>query len=130
MRLRDLPIRRKLVLIVMLTSAGALLLAVAGLGASELLRSRRELERDLATLAEIVAKEYKLDLDVAKSAVRNLVTSKTQGVPYWGEGQIHMAGLKRMIEAQKAVGAITGDVDYNKIIDTRFLPPDLQAIKQ
>jgi Periplasmic sensor domain len=55
MRLRDLPIRQKLVLIVMLTSAGALLLAVAGLGASELLRSRRELERDLATLAEIVA---------------------------------------------------------------------------
>jgi NitT/TauT family transport system substrate-binding protein len=51
-------------------------------------------------------------------------------VPYWGEGQIHLAGLKRMIEAQKAVGAITGDVDYSKIIDTRFLPPDLQAIKQ
>src|SRR5262245_57249109 len=80
--------------------------------------------------AEIVAKEYKITLDEAKSAVRNLVTSKTQGVPYWGEGQIHMAGLKRMIEAQKSVGAITGDVDYGKIIDTRFLPPDLQAIKQ
>jgi NitT/TauT family transport system substrate-binding protein len=80
--------------------------------------------------AAIVAKEYKLDLDVAKSAVRNLVTSKTEGVPYWGEGQIHLSGLKRMIEAQKSVGAITGDVDYSKIIDTRFLPPDLQAIKQ
>jgi len=80
--------------------------------------------------AEIVAKEYKITLDEAKSSVRNLVTSKTQGVPYWGEGQIYMAGLKRMIEAQKAVGAITGDVDYSKIIDTRFLPPDLQAIKQ
>ena len=80
--------------------------------------------------AEIVAKEYKLDLDVAKSAVRNLVTSKTQGVPYWGEGQINLSGLKRMIEAQRSVGAITGEVDYSKIIDTRFLPPDLQAIKQ
>ena len=80
--------------------------------------------------AEIVAKEYKLDLDVAKSAVRNLVTSKTKGVPYWGEGQIHMEGLKRMIEAQRSVGAITGEVDYSKIIDTRFLPDDLKAIKQ
>jgi len=79
--------------------------------------------------AEIVAKEYKLDLDVAKSAVRNLVTSKTQGVPYWGEGQIYMGGLKRMIEAQRSVGAITGEVDYSKIIDTRFLPDDLKAIK-
>jgi len=80
--------------------------------------------------AEIVAKEYKLDLDVAKSAVRNLVTSKTQGVPYWGEGQIYMGGLKRMIEAQRSVGAITGEVDYSKIIDTRFLPDDLKPIKQ
>ena len=80
--------------------------------------------------AAIVAKEYKLDLDVAKSAVRNLVTSKTQGVPYWGEGQIYLAGLKRMIEAQRSVGAIDGEVDYSKIIDTRFLPDDLKAIRQ
>jgi NitT/TauT family transport system substrate-binding protein len=42
--------------------------------------------------AVIVAKEYKIDLDVAKSAVRNLVTSTTKGVPYWGEGEIHMDG--------------------------------------
>ena len=79
--------------------------------------------------AEIVAKEYKIDLDVAKSAVRNLTTSKTKGVPYWGEGEIHMDGLKRMIEVQRSVGAITGEVDYSKIIDTRFLPDDLKAIK-
>ena len=79
--------------------------------------------------AEIVAKQYNIELDVAKSAVRNLTTSKTKGVPYWGEGQIHMEGLKRMIEAQRSVGAITGEVDYNKIIDTRFLPDDLKAIK-
>jgi NitT/TauT family transport system substrate-binding protein len=79
--------------------------------------------------AAIVAKEYNLDLDVAKSAVRNLVTAKTQGVPYWGEGEIHLDGLKRMIEAQRSVGAITGEVDYSKIIDTRFLPDDLKKIR-
>jgi NitT/TauT family transport system substrate-binding protein len=79
--------------------------------------------------AEIVAKQYNIDLDVAKSAVRNLTTSKTKGVPYWGEGEIHMDGLKRMIEVQRSVGAITGEVDYSKIIDTRFLPDDLKAIK-
>jgi len=79
--------------------------------------------------AEIVAKQYNLDLDVAKSAVRNLTTATTKGVPYWGEGEIHLEGLKRMIEAQRSVGAITGDVDYSKIIDTRFLPKDLQTIK-
>ncbi len=79
--------------------------------------------------AEIVAKQYNIDLDVAKSAVRNLTTSTTKGVPYWGEGEIHLDGLKRMIEAQRSVGAITGEVDYSKIIDTRFLPDDLKAIK-
>jgi len=79
--------------------------------------------------AEIVAKQYNIDLDVAKSAVRNLTTSTTKGVPYWGEGEIHLEGLKRMIEAQRSVGAITGEVDYSKIIDTRFLPDDLKAIK-
>ena len=79
--------------------------------------------------AEIVAKQYNIDLDVAKSAVRNLTTSKTQGVPYWGEGAIYLEGLKRMIEAQRSVGAINGEVDYSKIIDTRFLPDDLKALR-
>jgi NitT/TauT family transport system substrate-binding protein len=79
--------------------------------------------------AQIVAKEYNLDPAVALSAVKNLTTSTTRGVPYWGEGEIHMDGLKRMIEAQRAVGAITGEVDYNKVIDTRFLPDDLKAVR-
>jgi NitT/TauT family transport system substrate-binding protein len=79
--------------------------------------------------AEIVAKQYNLEPEVARSAVRNLVDAKTQGVPYWGEGEIHLDGLKRMIEAQRSVGAIAGEVDYGKIIDTRFLPDDLKKIR-
>jgi NitT/TauT family transport system substrate-binding protein len=78
---------------------------------------------------DIVAKQYNLEPEVARSAVRNLVSSTTKGVPYWGDGQIHLDGLKRMIEAQRSVGAITGEVDYNKLVDTRFLPDDLKAIK-
>ena len=78
---------------------------------------------------DIVAKQYNLEPEVARAAVRNLVTSSTKGVPYWGDGQIHLDGLKRMIEAQRSVGAITGEVDYNKLVDTRFLPDDIKAIK-
>ena len=78
---------------------------------------------------DIVAKQYNIEPEVARSAVRNLTTSTTKGVPYWGDGQIHLEGLKRMIEAQRSVGAITGEVDYNKIVDTRFLPDDIKAIK-
>src|SRR5215207_6259432 len=53
--LRDLPIRQKLVLIVMLAIGGALLLASVGLVAAELVRSKRELARDLEVLSQIVA---------------------------------------------------------------------------
>ena len=55
---------------------------------------------------DIVAKDYNLAPAVARSAVRNLTTSMTDGVPYWGSGQIHLDGLKRMIEVQRTVGAI------------------------
>jgi len=79
--------------------------------------------------ADIIAKAYNLERDVARSAVRNLVKSTTNGVPYWSEGQFNLSGLSRMIDAQKAVGAISGDVDLNKLIDTRFLPDDLKAMK-
>ena len=78
---------------------------------------------------DIVAKQYNLEPEVARAAVRTLTTSTTKGVPYWGEGEIHLEGLKRMIEAQRSVGAIQGEVDYGKIIDTRFLPDDLKTVR-
>jgi NitT/TauT family transport system substrate-binding protein len=78
---------------------------------------------------DIVAKDYNLSPAVARAAVRHLTTSVTDGVPYWGPGQIHLDGLKRMIDVQRMVGAITGEVDYNKFIDTQFLPDDIKAVK-
>jgi NitT/TauT family transport system substrate-binding protein len=75
---------------------------------------------------DIVAKVYNLEPEVARSAVRALVGSRTNGIPYWGAGEIHMDGLKRAVEVQKMVGAIKGDVDLDKLIDTRFLPDDLK----
>jgi NitT/TauT family transport system substrate-binding protein len=100
---------------------------------SAVIRARRKAVQFMKSnpdeAAVIIAKAYNLEPDVAKSAVRNLVKSTTNGVPYWSEGRINLDGLKRMIEAQKAVGAISGDVDFNKIIDTRFLPDDLKSMK-
>jgi NitT/TauT family transport system substrate-binding protein len=78
---------------------------------------------------DMVAKHYNLEPEVARSAVRNLTSSRTNGVPYWGPGQIHMDGLKRMIEVQRELGTIKGEVDFAKIIDTQFLPDDLKAFK-
>lgn len=77
--------------------------------------------------AAIVAKAYNLDPAVAKQAIHNLVQpAKPGGLPYWGLGRFDMAGMNRMLEAQKAVGALSGAVDWNRIIDRRFLPADQQ----
>ena len=61
---------------------------------------------------DIVAKPFNITPEVARSAVRNLTTSLTQGVPYWGDGRFHLSGMKRIIEVQKSVGALTGDNEH------------------
>ncbi len=78
---------------------------------------------------DIVAKPWNITPENARAVVRFLTASRTQGIPYWSLGQFHMDSLNRMIDAQKTVGAVTGDVDMMKIIDTQFLPDDLKALK-
>src|SRR5271169_1127166 len=70
--------------------------------------------------ADIVAKAYNLDVEVAKSTINNLVAPSKSGVPYWSAGNFDM------IRAQKLVGALSGDVDWSKIVDTSFLADDLK----
>jgi NitT/TauT family transport system substrate-binding protein len=79
--------------------------------------------------AEIVAKVYNLDVEVAKSTIHNLVAPSKSGVPYWSAGNFDLAGMDRMIRAQKLVGALSGDVDWSKIVDTSFLADDLKPKK-
>jgi NitT/TauT family transport system substrate-binding protein len=78
---------------------------------------------------EIIAKPFNITPEVATSAIKNLIGSTTEGIPYWGDGDIHLDGMKRIIEVQKSVGALTGDIDLSKVIDTRFLPDDLKQVK-
>jgi NitT/TauT family transport system substrate-binding protein len=97
------------------------------------IRGRRKavefMQANPAESARIIAKAYNIDEAVALSAVTNLVSSSTGGVPYWGAGKFDIDGMNRMIRAQKLVGAFTGDVDWSKIIDARFLPDDLKPAK-
>lgn len=76
--------------------------------------------------ADIVANAYNIDIAVAKSTINNLVAPSKSGVPYWGPGNFDIAGMDRMIRAQKLVGALSGDVDWSKIVDTSFLTDDLK----
>jgi NitT/TauT family transport system substrate-binding protein len=78
---------------------------------------------------DIIARAYNIPAEVARKVVRNLTTNHTQGVPYWGSGQFDMAGLERMVELQKSVGALSGNIDLSKMIDTSFLPEDIRALR-
>jgi NitT/TauT family transport system substrate-binding protein len=79
--------------------------------------------------ADIVAKAYNLDVEVAQSTIHNLVAESKSGVRYWGAGGFDFTGMDRMIRAQNLVGALNGEVDWNKIVDTSFLMDDLKPKK-
>jgi NitT/TauT family transport system substrate-binding protein len=49
---------------------------------------------------------------------------------FWSEGQIEMQGLQNAVRAMKYVGSLTHEVDLAKMVDTSFLPSDLQAVKK
>ena len=76
---------------------------------------------------DIVAKVYNLSTDVARSAVKNLLSShEKSGVRYWSGGEINLKAMNEMMRAQKIVGALKDDPDWSKIIDETFLPDDLK----
>jgi NitT/TauT family transport system substrate-binding protein len=52
------------------------------------------------------------------------------GAKFWSEGQIEMQGLQNAVRAMKYVGSLEKDIDLGKMIDTSFLPSDLQVVKQ
>jgi len=53
--------------------------------------------------------------------VKELVQTK-----FWSEGRIEMPLLEQTVHAMKGVGMLQKDVDLGKIVDSSFLPPDLQ----
>jgi NitT/TauT family transport system substrate-binding protein len=90
-------------------------------------RAVKFMTEDPAAAAPIVARAYKLDTALVERVIRNMLDHGTvQGVAYWGEGDIRRAGLDNMVRAQKLVGTISGDVNWDEIVDEEFLPPDLQ----
>jgi NitT/TauT family transport system substrate-binding protein len=53
--------------------------------------------------------------------VKQLVEAK-----FWSEGRIEMPLLAQTVHAMKGVGMLQKDVDLKKVVDSSFLPPDLQ----
>jgi NitT/TauT family transport system substrate-binding protein len=47
-------------------------------------------------------------------------------VKFWTEGRIEMPLLENSVRAMKGVGMLEKDVDLKRMVDSSFLPPDLQ----
>jgi NitT/TauT family transport system substrate-binding protein len=75
---------------------------------------------------KILAKVYAPMTEASvKKVVDELVKDK-----FWGEGEIQTHLLKNTVQAMRYVGMVKGKVDLAKLVDTSFLPKDLQKIEK
>jgi NitT/TauT family transport system substrate-binding protein len=71
---------------------------------------------------EILSKVYApLPPSEVAIMIKQLVEAK-----FWSEGRIEMPLLAQTVHAMKGVGMLQKDVDLKKVVDSSFLPPDLQ----
>jgi NitT/TauT family transport system substrate-binding protein len=74
--------------------------------------------------ADITAKAYNGDAKLYREIFKNFLSIK-----YWGEGRFDYDGMNRMVEGLQLVGKQKGPVDWSKVVDTSFLPKELQSRK-
>jgi NitT/TauT family transport system substrate-binding protein len=80
--------------------------------------------------AQIIAKDYQMDSAAVRAVLKNLIEKKAPGgLPYWAAGQFNWDSMNNMVRAQRLVGVIKGDIDWSKMVDESFLPPDLKSKK-
>lgn len=71
---------------------------------------------------EILARQYKIPVDVAKTAIANILAAKGT---YWSTGKFDYEGMNTMLTGLQIVKAIEpGPFDWNKIVDESMLPAD------
>ena len=71
--------------------------------------------------ADITAKAYNMDPKLVRAVFQHL-----KEIQWWGQGDFRYKGMNRMAEGMQIVGKLSGDVDWSKIVDTSFLPKELQ----
>lgn len=75
--------------------------------------------------AASLAKHYKLDPAVARSAVESVLADKSD---YWSDGRLDYDGMEAMLRGLVLVKAIDeGPFDWKDVVDERFLPAELRA---
>ncbi len=80
-----------------------------------------------AASAAIMAREYKIPPEQAKSAIDSVLGAK--GV-YWSRGEFDYEGMEFMLDGLHLVKAIPdGPFDWKTVIDESYLPADLRRTK-
>lgn len=80
-----------------------------------------------AEAAPIMAREYKIPPEQAKTAIDSVLAAK--GV-YWSRGEFDYEGMEFMLKGLQLVKAIPdGPFDWNTVIDESYLPADLRSKK-
>ena len=72
--------------------------------------------------ADIVAKVYNVDPALTRAVFKHFLE-----IGYWSEGAFDYAAMNRMVEGLRIVGKLKGPMEWGKVVDMAFLPPDLQA---
>lgn len=78
-----------------------------------------------AEAAPIMAREYKIPPEQAKTAIESVIAAK--GV-YWSRGEFDYQGMEFMLKGLHEVKAIPdGPFDWKTVIDESYLPADLRS---
>lgn len=70
---------------------------------------------------QLYTKVFNAKMSIARQFIPQLLKSH-----YYSEGKINMKGLDTMLHGMKIVGVLKKPFDVSKVIDTSFLPKDLQ----
>jgi NitT/TauT family transport system substrate-binding protein len=74
-----------------------------------------------------MAKEYKIDVGIAKAAIADILAVKGT---YWSAGDFDYEGMNVMLKGLQLVKAISaGPFDWSAIVDESYLPADLKSAK-
>jgi NitT/TauT family transport system substrate-binding protein len=69
--------------------------------------------------ADITAKAYNIDAGLTRDVFRHFLE-----IRYWSTGAFDYEAMDRMAAGLEIVGKLQGKVDWSRMVDASFLPPD------
>jgi len=71
--------------------------------------------------ADMTAKAYNMDPQLVRGVFQHF-----KELRWWGQGDLHYKAMDRMADGLRIVGKLDKAVDWSSIVDTSFLPKELQ----